>query len=222
MLRQVLDGSSYASVGRTHGVTRTAVERRIKDISLQLSRAVGIDGMNEEGMGSSVACAPQGPQHPRGNFHIVCRQIAQNGFAQIRERGFGLTGQVLTGGQQDDGLAPPVPSHVFPRQRTGLFRLIQCAGHDGRVDARLGGQGLLLHVRAKTRNQQDGRGNRHRYAQVGQRNRCASNHALRTGCNEFVSVCSRFSAVIPPPPDALWCPAMSFQRKLPPAPPLPA
>jgi len=50
MLRQVLDGASYAGVGRTHGVTRTAVERRIKDVARQLSRAVGIEGLNEEGI----------------------------------------------------------------------------------------------------------------------------------------------------------------------------
>ncbi len=46
MLRSVIDGATYASVAAAAGVTRTAVERRIKDIAVSLCSRIGIDGMN--------------------------------------------------------------------------------------------------------------------------------------------------------------------------------
>lgn len=50
MLKAVIDGDTYDAVAARFGVTRTAVERRIKSIAVRLSKAVGIDGMNEEGV----------------------------------------------------------------------------------------------------------------------------------------------------------------------------
>lgn len=50
MLKSVIGGNTYDAVAAEFGVTRTAVERRIKSIATQLSMAVGIDGMNEEGV----------------------------------------------------------------------------------------------------------------------------------------------------------------------------
>ncbi len=50
MLKAVIDGKTYDAVAAEHGVTRTAVERRIKAFALILSREVGIDGLNEEGL----------------------------------------------------------------------------------------------------------------------------------------------------------------------------
>lgn len=50
MLKAVIDGDTYDAVAAQFGVTRTAVERRIKAIATRLRKAVGIDGMNEEGV----------------------------------------------------------------------------------------------------------------------------------------------------------------------------
>lgn len=50
MLKAVVTGKTYDAVAAEHGVTRTAVERRIKAFALKLSREVGIDGLNEEGL----------------------------------------------------------------------------------------------------------------------------------------------------------------------------
>lgn len=50
MLKAVIAGMTYDAVAAQHGVTRTAVERRIKSFALKLSREVGISGLNEEGL----------------------------------------------------------------------------------------------------------------------------------------------------------------------------
>lgn len=50
MLKQVIAGKTYDAVAIEYGVTRTAIERRIKALALRLSREVGIDGVNEEGL----------------------------------------------------------------------------------------------------------------------------------------------------------------------------
>jgi len=49
MLRAVIDGATYEAAGAQFGVTRTAVERRIKAIAVQLTLVVGVDGLKEEG-----------------------------------------------------------------------------------------------------------------------------------------------------------------------------
>lgn len=51
MLKEVLDGETYDAVATRHGVTRTAVEKRIKVLARTLCREVGIDGLNESGIG---------------------------------------------------------------------------------------------------------------------------------------------------------------------------
>ncbi|MCU6435309.1 site-specific integrase [Undibacterium sp. Jales W-56] len=50
MLKDVVAGKTYDAVAAEHGVTRTAVERRIKGLALKLSREVGIDGLNQDGL----------------------------------------------------------------------------------------------------------------------------------------------------------------------------
>lgn len=50
MLKAVIDGDTYDAVAARFGVTRTAVERRIKSIATRLCKAVGIDGMSAEGV----------------------------------------------------------------------------------------------------------------------------------------------------------------------------
>ncbi|MFZ5506822.1 MAG: site-specific integrase [Pseudomonadota bacterium] len=47
MLRAVIDGRTYESVAADFGITRTAVERRVKVVATRLCREVGIEGMND-------------------------------------------------------------------------------------------------------------------------------------------------------------------------------
>lgn len=47
LLQAVLGGMTYDAAARDHGVTRTAVERRVKALVLELIRTVGVDGLNE-------------------------------------------------------------------------------------------------------------------------------------------------------------------------------
>jgi integrase len=47
MLRAVLDGRTYDSVAADFGITRTAVERRVKAVAMRLCKEVGIEGMND-------------------------------------------------------------------------------------------------------------------------------------------------------------------------------
>ena len=49
MLRAVVSGETYEAVADQFGLSRTAVERRIKAIAVQLTKVVGIDGLKEEG-----------------------------------------------------------------------------------------------------------------------------------------------------------------------------
>lgn len=49
MLKAVIGGETYAAVAVKFGRSRTAVERRIKALASQLSKEVGIDGLNTGG-----------------------------------------------------------------------------------------------------------------------------------------------------------------------------
>lgn len=49
MLRAVIGGETYEAVAMCFGVSRTAVERRIKSVAVQLTQVVGVDGLKEEG-----------------------------------------------------------------------------------------------------------------------------------------------------------------------------
>jgi integrase len=48
MLKYVLDGETYDTVAAREGVTRTAVERRIKTVAVKVCRRVGIEGLNAD------------------------------------------------------------------------------------------------------------------------------------------------------------------------------
>lgn len=50
MLRAILDGRTYHAVAVDFGLTRTAVERRVKGVASRLSAEVGIAGLNEGGV----------------------------------------------------------------------------------------------------------------------------------------------------------------------------
>lgn len=52
MLKAVISGETYEAVAAKFGKSRTAVERRIKTAAAQLSKVVGIQGLNEEGAAS--------------------------------------------------------------------------------------------------------------------------------------------------------------------------
>jgi len=49
MLKAVVSGETYEGVAARLGKSRTAVERRIKAIAIQLSKVVGIQGLNDDG-----------------------------------------------------------------------------------------------------------------------------------------------------------------------------
>ena len=49
MLKSVIEGRTYDAVAAEFGITRTAVERRVKGIATRLSVEVGIAGLNEGG-----------------------------------------------------------------------------------------------------------------------------------------------------------------------------
>ncbi|MDB5924113.1 MAG: hypothetical protein JWN13_3049 [Betaproteobacteria bacterium] len=47
MLRDVIAGKTYEAVARQYGVSRSAVERRIKTLAVKLAREVGVEGLKE-------------------------------------------------------------------------------------------------------------------------------------------------------------------------------
>ncbi len=49
MFKAVIDGGTYEGVAACFGLSRTAVERRIKSVAVQLTQVVGVDGLREEG-----------------------------------------------------------------------------------------------------------------------------------------------------------------------------
>jgi integrase len=51
MLKEVINGETYDAVAARHRITRTAVEKRVKKLARTLRREVGIDGLNEQGIG---------------------------------------------------------------------------------------------------------------------------------------------------------------------------
>lgn len=69
MLRAVVEGQTYRSVGATQGVSRTAVERRIKRVAAQLACSVGLEGLNMDGAASV--------QRLRQHRHAVLQALAQ-------------------------------------------------------------------------------------------------------------------------------------------------
>ena len=49
MLREVIDGEPYAAVAQRWGLSRSAVDRRVKTLAAQLTQKVGVDGLQESG-----------------------------------------------------------------------------------------------------------------------------------------------------------------------------
>ena len=49
MLREVIAGDPYATVAQRWGLSRSAVDRRVKALAVQLTHVVGVDGLQESG-----------------------------------------------------------------------------------------------------------------------------------------------------------------------------
>ncbi len=99
MLKAVIGGDTYDAVAARFGVTRTAVERRIKAIASGLTNAVGIDGLKEEGIAFAnrlrqhrdailIALAEYEPPRPYGprRTRIVTREELTHAGLRIKGR----------------------------------------------------------------------------------------------------------------------------------------
>lgn len=99
MLRRVLDGATYETVAADCGVTRTAVERRVKALAVRLCREVGIPGITESGIAfvsrlraarSSVLAAldaySPSPSEATRVGRVVSVEEVTAGIARIRGR----------------------------------------------------------------------------------------------------------------------------------------
>lgn len=93
MLIAVVEGGTYETVAGCFGVTRTAVERRIKAIAVRLSQVAGIEGLNEDGAAfvrrlrqhkdailvALVGFDPKQPGDHRSNRILAADEIIQAG-----------------------------------------------------------------------------------------------------------------------------------------------
>lgn len=99
MLRAVIDGETYETVAIRFGISRTAVERRIKLVAVQLTRLVGVDGLQEEGAAfvrrlrlhrDAILVALEGfePQTIAGNrsARVLSAQEVAQGAVRIKGR----------------------------------------------------------------------------------------------------------------------------------------
>ncbi len=98
MLRAVIDGRTYESVAADFGITRTAIERRVKAVAIRLCREVGIEGMNDGATAfvrrlrarrEAILCAlerfePAAGHAPKGDRVVSADEIAR---AALRIRG---------------------------------------------------------------------------------------------------------------------------------------
>lgn len=87
MLREVLDGDSYQTVGRRRGLARSVVERRIKALAEHLIHSVGIQGLTLD----SVAFVRRLREHRPAIEYALAHTVA----AACREDKPVLTRQVL-------------------------------------------------------------------------------------------------------------------------------
>lgn len=99
MLKYVLDGETYDTVAAREGVTRTAVERRIKTVAVKVCRRVGIEGLNADAtafvqrlrerrdaiLSALEAYEPAGAFGPRSGRVVSSEELSQ-GAQRIRGR----------------------------------------------------------------------------------------------------------------------------------------
>lgn len=126
MLKAVVDGETYDKVAARFGVTRTAVERRIKAVALELSRSVGIEGLNDEKVSSFDRTAEAPPRfHPLGIGRFRASQALW-----VTRRTHRLTGRTGASVGVGQGSQPPflarsgVVLHVVRHRRAASWRLL--------------------------------------------------------------------------------------------------
>jgi len=99
MLRAVIGGATYEAAAAHFGVSRTAVERRVKSVAVQLTQVVGVDGLKEEGAAfvrrlrlhrdailvALAGFAPQPPAGTRPARVLSASEVAQ-GAVRIKGR----------------------------------------------------------------------------------------------------------------------------------------
>lgn len=99
MLRAVVGGDTYDAVASRHGITRTAVERRIKAVAVHVAATAGIEGLNTDGatfvrrlrmyrdeiIDALEALGTEPPAHERGIRILSDDEIAA-GALRIRGR----------------------------------------------------------------------------------------------------------------------------------------
>lgn len=61
MLKDAVAGKTYDAIAAEHGITRTAVERRVKNMARTINRDVGIAGLNRNGVGFVQRLRKAGP-----------------------------------------------------------------------------------------------------------------------------------------------------------------
>ena len=83
MLRAVIGGETYEAVAVRFGVSRTAVERRIKSVAVQLTQVVGVDGLKEEGAAFVRRLRLISPPDPTA--HGATRTTSRTRAAQLAE-----------------------------------------------------------------------------------------------------------------------------------------
>ena len=117
MLKEVVAGKTYDAVAAGHGVSRTAVERRIKALALKVSREVGIDGLNED----ALACV----QRLRNSHIAVMAALERYAPNASRDR---CAGRILT----DDEIALAVQRtrtrSTCPQRDVALLYLLLSTG----------------------------------------------------------------------------------------------
>ena len=100
LLLAVLGGRTYEAVASEHGLTRTAVERRVKSLVLRLIREVGVEGLNENRAmfvrklraerpaieSALVHLAPAAPVNRPADPLVLSDEDIQNALRRVRLR----------------------------------------------------------------------------------------------------------------------------------------
>lgn len=102
MLRAVLEGRTYEAVGGEFGISRSAVERRVKRIAARLSKQVGIAGLSEASAAfvwrlrrkrEEILAALEGFEPQRGDRVSPARVVSEEEIAQAVNRIRGRSAQ---------------------------------------------------------------------------------------------------------------------------------
>jgi integrase len=95
LLREVIDGHAYATVAQRWGLSRSAVDRRVKGLAVQLTQVVGVDGLQE----SSAAFVKRLRMH-RGAILQALEQYEPTPLTSQREARVLTPDEVELGGRR--------------------------------------------------------------------------------------------------------------------------